>query len=86
MTVRLFSELRSGYMSANDTLHLYNVDLAQSAGPAEEWVVTALANGNYALKNVALGRYLDADRFNVDTSPSLRSDDEWTFELVPDKK
>jgi len=83
MTVRLYNETQGGYLSATDRSHRYNVDLAEYAGPAEEWIVNELTNGNYSLENVELGRFLDWDPRNVETSFPLRSDDEWTFELVP---
>jgi len=71
------------YLDADSSRRRYNVDLGNRGYHGTEWNIMQRDNGTYVLQNVDYHRYLDGDKSNVDTSSSVRADDEWVIELMP---
>ena len=78
-----------GYVEALGEGDGFNVRLADALGSATQWDPEVLADGTYLLRNLADGRYLDADKyrehFNVDTTLDIvESDSHWrVISLTP---
>ena len=70
------------YLDADSSSRRYNVDLGNRDNHGTKWNIMQRDNGTYVLQNVDYHRYLDGDVSNVDTSSSVRADDEWVIELT----